>query len=359
MSEPWKRLRDAVLIQCGHTQPSRVFPLVDRPGSGVVVTRPKSSEIRMLAARADIAGRPLLVDAARYSENSRKRAADPFDQVWLSTQRDAGLPVLTDSGYIGPDDDAGLTAVLARARDIGDCIATLPLHRSWLDRKVGLPRLLARVGEAGVPIAVVLEHRGDPYGTRHVLDGMLELIEVGVPVVQLRCDLSGLGLLCHGALTTAVGTSTSLRHLYPQTRPGRVRSASVATVVRGLLAFVSLDRIATAVRAAPEDSLWTACECPSCNGRQLDQLARLDEPERTDRAFGHALHMLLDLRDGLVPVHAGAAARQRSWRAHCGSALNYHEGLRRGPARWAAPTALRFWHDVPVPVATPRRTHRP
>lgn len=116
MPEPWDGLRDAVLIQCAHDEVSRVLPLVDRPRTGIVVTRPRSTEIRMLAAAAGTAGRILLVDAARYSGTSRKCATEPFDQVWLNTQRSAGLPVLTDSGYIGEDDAAGLAAVLARAR---------------------------------------------------------------------------------------------------------------------------------------------------------------------------------------------------------------------------------------------------
>ena len=69
---------------------------------------------------------------------------------------------------------------------------------------------------AGVPIALVLEHRVDPYSVARTLSGVLQLLRIGRPVLQLRCDVSGLGLLCHGAHAAAICTRSSLRHLYPQ-----------------------------------------------------------------------------------------------------------------------------------------------
>ena len=356
MASSYESLRDSLLIQCTAREPSTVFPLLDRPGTGLVVTEPRRNEIRALAATAHRAEKILLVDAQRYRGRHRKLAREPFDPAWISTQRDADLPVLSDSGYVDAGDEAGLTAILGRARSDGDCIATLPLHRSWLDHARGLGYLLDQVAAAQVPVAVVLEHPDDPYGARYVLAGMRELLAVGVPVVQLRCDLSALGLLSHGAISAAVGTRTGLRHLYPASSGGGGggRPPTVATVVADLLAFVAVDRIATAVRADPEDSLWQPCECPSCGGRQLNTLAQLSDPARTERSFGHAVHALLDLRDALVPRGSSPVDRRLSWRAHCGSALHRYAELGGPVSGWNAPPALRHWHDVPVPVAADR-----
>lgn len=310
-------------------------------------------------ALADIAHRtmtPLLVDAAAYAGSSRRRAAASFDPAWLRLQREAGLPVLSDSGYIGERDTAGLDNVLEQAADIGDAIATLPLHAGWwFDPRGGLPTLLDRVRATGIPIALVLEHRDDPFGVARTLHGVLSLIQVGVPVVQLRCDVSGLGMLCHGAHAAAVGTSTSLRHLYPEVdrTGGGFRRPGVATLVRDCLSFQTLDKIVQAIAADPDNSLWNDCTCPTCNGRQLDHIAMAPEHDRPARAFEHALHVLFDLRDDLVGRATESATRQASWRAHCDSAAFRFDELHAAGQQWKIPAFLRHWLAVRVPLHAP------
>ena len=159
----------------------------------------------------------------------------------------------------------------------------LPPHPWWLRPGGGLDTLVEQVHTAGVPIAVVVEHRDDPFGVARTLRGMLALLDVTVPVIQLRTDLFGLGLLSHGAHAAAVGTQTRLRHLSPiPKKPGSAGGYRplVATLVRECLSFVSVDKIALAVQSNPDDSLWTACTCPTCNGRQLDFIASLPEPDQ-------------------------------------------------------------------------------
>lgn len=352
MSERLGRLRDTLLVQCTGAQANDAQELADRAGAGLVVSTRQRRDVWAVAAAAERIGTPLLVDAGRYAGSKRRLAAEPFDPLWLKWQREAALPVVSDSGYIGENDVDGLISVLGQARALGDVIATLPLHGGWLDRARGLQCLLDQVHAAGVPIAVALEHRGDPLGVARSMDGMLALLRVGVPVVQLRSDVSGLGLMCHGAHAAAVGTSTSLRHLYPITTGGGAggRPASISTVVQGCLSFVAIDKIALAVQADPDDSLWTACVCPSCKGRQLDTIAQAPEHERPARAFGHALHTLFDLRDHLVGRTPDQIARQTSWREHCGSALARYEELDHAGQAWTVPPFLRNWHKVPIPV---------
>ena len=357
MAEHVERLRDALLVQCRASEAHDVLRLAARPGCGVVVTAPRDR--RDVWALADVAqrdGTPMLVDADTYSGSSRRRGTARFDPAWLQLQREVGLPVLSDSGYVGERDTVGLDRVLGQARAIGDVIATLPLHAGWwFDPYRGLPRLLERVRHAGVPVAIALEHRDDPFGVARTLRGVLALVQVGVPVVQLRCDVSGLGLLCHGAHAAAVGTSTSLRHIYPRTDRASGafgRRPEPATLVRDCLSFQTINKIVQAIAADPDSSLWIGCPCPTCNGRTLDHIAMAPEHERPARAFGHALHVLFDLRDDLVGRAADRTARQRSWREHCSSAAFRFDELNDAGQWWKVPSFLRNWLAVPVPSHT-------
>jgi hypothetical protein len=354
VAERLERLHDVLLVQCTAKEANDALELAARPGGGVVVTAPRDRrDVRAFAGIAQRLETPLLVDASAYSGSSRRRATARFDPAWLQVQRDSGLPVLSDSGYIGEGDIASLQSVLGQARAAGDVIATLPLHAGWwFDPRQGLPRLLDGVRDANVPIAVVLEHRDDPFGVARTLNGVLALLQVGVPALQLRCDVSGLGLLCHGALAAAVGTRTSLRHLYPQTDSvsgGFNRGPTLATVVRDCLSFQTLDKIVQAIQADPDSSLWTECTCPSCNGRQLDRIAMVPEHLRPARAFGHALNMLFDLHDDLIGRAANPLARQQSWREHCNSAAFRFEEIRATGQPWKVPAFLHHWRAVPVP----------
>jgi hypothetical protein len=356
MADGLERLRDTLLVQCRPTEAATALDLAQDSGSGVVVTGRK--ERRMVLTLAHLAHRrqvPKLVDADAYAGSARRRATARFDPAWLDLQREAELPVLTDSGYVAHGDVEGLESVLDQARSLGDVIATLPLDAGWwFDPRHGLARLLDRVHAAGVPVALVLEHRGDPYSVARTLSGVLQLLRIGVPVLQLRCDVSGLGLLCHGAHAAAIGTRSSLRHLYPQNgsrpRPG-LRAPS--TVVKDCLSFHTVDRIARAVQADPDSLLWTGCPCPTCNGRTLDHIATAPEHEQGPRAFGHALHMLFALRDGLIgrTVHraADAIARQESWREQCSSAAFRFDEIHDAGQAWKVPAFLRNWRAVPVP----------
>jgi hypothetical protein len=350
VSDRLEQLRDVLLIQCRPAEADRALELAERPGAGVVVSTITRRNVWALAPVAQRRGRPLLVDAGLYSGKKRRLASERFDPAWLKLQRDAGLAVLSDSGYVGARDVAGLVSILGQARSHGDVIAVLPLHLWWLDRAGGLQRLVDEVHAADVPIALILEHDKDPLGEALTIEGMLTLLRVGVPVIQLRCDVSGLGLLCHGAYAAAVGT-TGLRRLYPLTTRGGGR-APIATVVRGCLSFTSIDEIAWAVQANPDGSLWTACVCPTCGGRQLDSIARAWEHEQPVRAFTHALYTLFELRDHLLGECPGRAARQVSWQELCGVALTHFGELRVAGQEWTEPEFLQHWYNLPVPTST-------
>ncbi|WP_433555814.1 hypothetical protein ACQPWY_25805 [Pseudonocardia xinjiangensis] len=128
----------------------------------------------------------------------------------------------------------------------------------------------------------------------------------------------------------------------------------MATVVRDCLSFVAVDKIARAVQADPENSLWMACTCQACAGRQLEWIHYLrDRDEQQAAAFGHALEILFDLRDHLVSPALNPKDRQLSWREHCGAALARYDELHDAGQEWpTAPNFLRQWFNLPVPSRT-------
>lgn len=183
-------LRDRLLVQCGPDDLDGTLPLL-RPGAGVVVTGLAACDAARCTRRRWLG--PLLADRARYVGAARTLACAPLSRAWIDAQRDAHVTVpLTDSGYVGPSDEAGLVNVLTSAAGLGgDVVAVLPVHRRWLSHDVEL--LNRHVNAHGVPVALVIEHSGDPCGTRAVVAGLTRfLTSTTAPVLLLRSDLSAL-----------------------------------------------------------------------------------------------------------------------------------------------------------------------
>ena len=349
----WRpELTGTLLVQSSPAEAMSAAAVADRPGAGLLLSRRVTDRNGTAAAEAirrlrDSGYRwPMLLDAGRYAGPVRSVASGPFSLDWIATQRRLRLPVLTDSGYVAGDDLLGLTSILDRARLLGDVIAVLPLHPSWLSQRGRRMYLVDRIDQAGVPVAIVLEHSKDPLGVQAVLTGLLELLTLPVPVLLLRCDTSALGALCHGAMSAAVGTTSSLRHLYPMPRtPGRPRPAEVAAVVKQCLAFVGVDRIATAAQADPDDPMWS-CDCGTCKQRPLDWLATVQSRTVRERAaFAHSVEVLLDLRDELCRP-ASPADRQASWLAHLANAECRYDQIEQESRALSRPGFLGSWLTV-------------
>jgi hypothetical protein len=122
--------------------------------------------------------------------------------------------MLPDAGYVAAGDLNGLRHLLTTSAEIDGAAAVLALANWWLYDS-GLRLLLTEVTAEPMPLALVIEHAGDPLSVRRILTGVLALLETGVPVITLRCDTSALGLIAYGVVAAAFGSRSSLRHLYP------------------------------------------------------------------------------------------------------------------------------------------------
>ncbi|WP_459162512.1 hypothetical protein [Bounagaea algeriensis] len=294
--------------------------------------------------------KPLLCDAERYRGKNRAVAEEEFDARWISKQRELGIPVLTDSGYVGEGDVPGLESILRRSAQLGeDVIACLPLHASWLTNSASLEHLQAVAREAGVAVALVLEHPGDPLGVQQALRGLLRFLSTATkPVLLLRSDVSALGALCFDASAAAVGTTSALRHLYPCTSGGPARAPQVSVLVEHCLSYVGADKVAAAVQATPDQAHHWTCTCRTCSGRTMDHFATIRDRKEADRAaFGHSLEKLLDVHEDLFSRRLTQRQRQNSWIQQCSAAGSYHQEIDSLLAQgWNPPAFLKAWQSV-------------
>jgi hypothetical protein len=337
-------LTDHLLVQAGPADLDVARRLADQDGSGLVLTGERAVELCRARWR-DSFSRPLLADRRRYAGRARSRGTDRLTDSWLSGQQAAGVAaVLSDSGYIGEGDEESLTSVLSQSARAGAAVvAVLPLHISWLGN--GLKKLTAEVNEHDIPVALVLEHKDDPLGTRRAVKGLIDFLAgTEVPVSMLCCDISALSALAFGADWAAVGVRSGLRHLYPSNgRSGFGRGPSVSALVRPMLSIVTVEKIGEAWAATHEDPEWVhdiwTCACRTCGGRTLEWLAWASEAE----ANAHTFELLAELRDGLAGLTA-SQDRQRSWTSKCNMAVNRYDELRLDSrVGWRVPGYLRSW----------------
>lgn len=328
-------LADVLLVQCGRDD----LDLVDasRPGTGVVVCGAASLDGAREVLGTEFAG-PVLADRRRYSGRRRLPATEPISARWIDQQRDAGLTVaLTDSGYVAQGDLHGVVNILTTTAGLGpDVVAVLPVHAAWL--QADLPRLIGEINAHGAAIALIVEHRADPFSVAATVHGLVRLLRtVTVPVVQLCTDVSGIGAIAFGATAAAVGVRSSLRHLYPSTGGGHNRGVEAVLFEPGL-AFVHVDKLARGVAAMPSDPMWQ-CQCGTCLGRRMDWLLFASQYEQRC----HSIELLTDWRDHLVQGGPPGPDRQQSWRAACRSAEFQFSSVAVSRVGWELPRALRHW----------------
>lgn len=348
---PDRALSSTLLVQCNTRRDEDYEDMIDhvsRPGAGLILTGQ-----RALAAARQVVGKigyngPVLVDAARYASRTHPASA-PFDGRFLDRQRELGLPwVLPDAGYIDLKESEGLVSVLSRVRDMdGGVLAPLALSWQWLsaDRRGWL---IDQITQAGVPVAIALQHNDDPLGVKYALEGLIALLAVPNDVVLLRCDASAIGALCFGALAAAVGTTTRLRHI-PGGGGGGGGSGGhdPSPILPPCLTYRRLSHILLAVANDPDNPLW-ACECPTCYGRPISVLANASDPEAACAA--HSVDFLCKLRDDLFGEHKHLtrAQRQQSWISQCSHAASRCTELASQfpVADRKPPSALRHWIEI-------------
>lgn len=329
----------------------KIAPLTASERIGAVISTSSRSTARhgINQARHINPATELLVDAARYAGKNRVAGTSPFDPAWIGMQRDLDLRwVLTDSGYAGTGDLASIVSILDQAQALGSrTIALLPLASSWLTTDLSL--LTTCINQAGVPVAIALEHKKDPLSSAQAVRGLQAVLGCRVPVLILRCDVSALGALAHGAVAAAVGTSTGLRHIFPVVPDDKNRPIprKTSAVVPALLGYSTLDKIERGVLADPTSPVWH-CDCTVCYGRTMDWILNSATPDAD--AYRHSLAALAEAAHQLMGLPT-RADRCTSWRAQCQHAQARHFEIEDSASAWEPAAALAAWVKAPLEPA--------
>ncbi len=363
---PLEGINSALMIHTDHLPRDYRYPasgldvirdLLDEDGVGVVYTVPGQQQ-RNPNARACVdqtrrrsPQATVLIDADRYSGSSRKLAGQGIDESWTNLQLNAGLRwAMTDSGFVGDRDLAGAKAILegaarqheAASRSGMGVIAALPLAGSWLTD----PQLLiGHIARVGVPVALMFEAEKDPLAVAGAVDGLVYLLNSGVPTLVLRTDTSGLGALSYGAAAVAIGDSSRRRHIYPQVDRDPNNWAPTpkpAALVPDLLGYFWLDRIRDAYQLNPELPVWR-CDCRACAGRTIEWILNDQQPDVA--AFQHSVSALASLARRFFDPTKSEADWQLSWHGRVVDAQMTYSEVGGNNQIWSPKPELANWYS--------------
>jgi hypothetical protein len=328
----------------GGSVPAHLLQSVVTACGGAVVSGKQGAK---LAATT----RGVLVDPAAYGWQAGTDTAPLFDyDEWLWRQQAAGVPViLTDTPRIPNDDRSALRKALARWASIDDpTLVVVPIEPWWL--RNGLACLTEEVRAAGRPVALILLHPYNGLDAAGAVAGLLTLIhEVRpVPVVLLRCDISAVGAVAHGAFGGFVGWLPNTRHgPLPMRRPGRPGRAenddSPSVLVPALHDYVKPSKLPALSRNPNPDML--RCGDPVCRGGSLLEIAELceDDPQAGRLLAGR--HNMASTEQIARRIFAAADPRV-AWQEACGKGAEaaaelIGDGISLPRSRW-----LRQWLDL-------------
>jgi hypothetical protein len=303
----------------------------------------------------------ILVDPARYSTPLKDQPESLIDlDEWLERQRAAGVPViLTDTPRIPIRDRSALRKALARWDMIDEPTwVVLPMESWWL--REGLSCLTDEVRAAGRPVAIVLPHRYNALDAAGAIAGLLTFLSaVGeLPVVLLRCDISAIGAVAHGAFAGFVGWSATTRHgTMPMKRRERAGGdqdepdESPAVFVPALHDYFKASKLPAFTRGGRSDV--ARCDDPECNGRSLLRIARLSEVDlQAARAQAHR-HNIASAEQVAQRVLTSREPRDAWWEC-CKSGADttaslIENGITAPVSRW-----LRQWLETGSPAHDPQ-----
>ncbi len=318
-------------------------PLTRRAGVGAVLTSRDAVTARkaIVTVLGENPAASVLADADQYSGKDRHIGIDGMSTGWIDMQLRAGCQwALTNSGYIPRGDGDALRRVLAWPDRADHVVVALPLAMSWLtdDRD----ELCAAINDAGMPVALMLEHEKDPLSSDAAVAGLIDVLACEVPgVLLLRSDISTLGALAHGAAVVSVGTRSRYRHIYPRPEEGDDSQGGftppTSVFVAPLLSFKYLTLIADLHTRNPDSPLWR-CACAVCGGRSIDWITTAVDPDAA--AFEHSVAALALAASDLV---ADPTPTIR-WQSMCAEAQLAHDEIPIAPGKPRRfPAALRAW----------------
>lgn len=344
---PVQGVGESFFVHAPSSKVSSVAPLCAMEALGAVYTMPtgdtRSKTLKStVELHRHIAGAEatVLVDANRYSGKNRLLASAPLSRRWLEEQWDLGITwAITDSGYVDRGATNDLRALVANAKALsrsttGQFFLAVPIDVKWVTEDAEQLRKL--VEAHGIPVAYMLGSPGDPLASRKAVEGLLYLLESPVTSALMRTDQSAIGALAGNATFSAMGTSATLRHIYPPRPGGFGPNPPPSVLVPQGLSHHRTDTLAAAIGLTPDERHWL-CECERCQAARLDTI--LDPVD----AFSHNVHAITDIARHVLQG-GDRAASLRSWTATCRNAQFVHMDIANSTQmNWNSPRFLAAW----------------
>ncbi|ROQ16080.1 hypothetical protein EDF54_0960 [Rathayibacter sp. PhB93] len=232
--------------------------------------RDPTKDLREGARRfTDLTGMTPELDANRYAGPNRDFGGARIDRGWCELQASLGVPIVTtNAGFLETVDD--IRAAIASAQELQHVIdapirATISIPVSLL--KTDANAVIDILGGSPLEVGLALGHGADPLGTKYAVEAVMKIASLG-NVASRRIDLSGIGVLALGAPGAAIGTTATLRHVYPIKAGGGATSQYWSTLVEKSLSWRTHDRVLDASSVFRDEIFWT-CLCDYCYGRQI------------------------------------------------------------------------------------------
>jgi hypothetical protein len=297
----------------------------------------------------------VLIDPAAYAPQEKTDFEALFDyDDWLVRQQAAGVPlILTDTPRIRKGDLPALQQALARWATIDEpTLAVLPIEPWWL--REGLSCLTKEVQAAGRPVAIVLLHQYNGLDPAGAVAGLLTFMSAvePLPVFLLRCDISAIGAVAHGAFAGFVGWSSNTRHgPFPMRQPDGSerddeRDQSPSVLVPALNSYFKASKLPALARNRRLDVL--RCDDPICDG---DSLLRIAERAEVDLQAGRMLacrHNVASTEQIGRRVFTAAEPRDAWWET-CHSGAMANAALAEGGISLPLSSWLRQWLELGSP----------
>jgi hypothetical protein len=345
-------IRGRILVAAGEDAFTVAAHLKDRP-SGLVLTGTSAAK-HLAALHATYPGLPILADLAPYARYNAS-AEQPFapttdgtDALLPATdltelalaQRNAGAAMAVIAmGFLDAGDADPLRAAVAMVNEIEveHVLFVVPASHAWL-RKRDLTRFIGILKQCKHPVAVALNHPGNPLEDAECVHGYRTLFETLPDATAWRTDHNGLGALAHGAAAAVIGVRPSLRHisvLGDHSRTPKNRHPQIFE--RSMMLWGKANHLRqgvfTTVHAA-------ACPCGTCDG--ADPTRFRDTPAGIEAGQLHNIDALLLDRES-IPTEP--AARKAWWRDRVIGAVSAVERYKLDAQRpkYVAAADLRNW----------------
>lgn len=304
----------------------------------------RAMEATVAAHRERGGSNTVAFDANRYAGSGRSYGASSLQPGWLQAQDDLGLSFLTlDSGYIVDGDWDGVQRLLeagaAGVQRFGDRVhVDLAIDARML--RHSSERLIELIAQSGSRVTLKLGHRADPLGRRDTVAALVQILDACARVSLGRTDLAGVGALAVGADYVSIGTTTSLRHVYPPVKRsgGGGRLVDFALIVPRALQFRQYARVLEVVALDPDDPRWV-CTCPSCAGQSLERI------RSEEQAWEHSLAVIYD-RAATLTALPTRVERMRHWSETCAYADFENRDLRDEMPDWPVPDSHGAWKSA-------------